>query len=429
MLGAQGQRAAGGAVVNTYTIAEDARSSWSVIREASTAKKNRVIEAMAEKLVQDQDRVLAANQEDLHRASDAHASRSLLARLKLDKTMIDSRVRALKDIVVLPDPVGSKYAENRLTNGLVTWRVRVPIGVIMVICEARPHVTLHAAAMCLKSGNTAIIRGGSEARSTNGVLGSLWQETLQEEDLPRECIQVIPASHEEIYDLLQLDDLIDLAVARGGREFINEVSGRSRVPVLKHADGICHVYIDEYADIERAMEIIITSKCSRPETCLAMETLLIAQAMAGHLPMIVSSLRDHGVRVKGCAGIRELVPDVDPADEEDWRTEYLDLVVSIRLVRDLQEAIDHINHYGSHHTDSVVTDCRSCAERFLESVDSATVVANAPTMVGQGSFVGMGAEVGVSTGRIHARGLIGLEELTTYKLAISRDGSISSAMP
>jgi glutamate-5-semialdehyde dehydrogenase len=303
-------------------------------------------------------------------------------------------------------------------------RLRVPLGVILMIYEARPHVTVNAGAFCLKAGNAAILRGGSEAMRCNALLEDLWSASLAEGGLPQEGIQVISGSHEEVNTLLHQEEYIDLVIPRGGKGLIKAVSRTSRIPVIKHFAGICHVYLDQGTDVRRGIEVALDSKCLMPEVCNAMETLLVSKALWEQVPNIVSAFRQCDVRVKGCDRTRAAVPDVEPATEEDWRTEYLDTMVSVRLVEDVDEAIGHINEYGSHHTDAIVTDSESRARKFVEEVDSGVVLVNASTMFCDGESLGMGAEIGISTDKLHARGPMGLEELTSYKHVIRGAGHI-----
>jgi len=379
---------------------------------------------MADKLASRKREILDANEADLADARSKGLSANLVNRLRFGEAKIDSRIRCLEKIAALPDPVGQMYGVQRRPNGLRVARARVPLGVILMIYEARPHVTANAGAFCLKSGNAAILRGGSEAKRCNAVLGNLWREALTESGLPQEAIQVIAGSHEEIGDLLQLDQYIDLVIPRGGKTLIKTVADTSRIPVVKHFAGICHVYLDQDADVDEGIAIALDSKCLMPEVCNAMETLLVCDQLNQELPRIVDAFRKHGVTVKGCERTQALVSDVEPATEEDWRTEYLDTVVSLRVVSDVDEAIDHINRYGSHHTDAIVTDSQRRASRFVQRVDSAVVLVNASTMFCDGESLGMGAEIGISTDKIHARGPMGLQELTSYKFVIRGDGHV-----
>jgi glutamate-5-semialdehyde dehydrogenase len=410
--------------VNVIDIAQQARRSATVLAAAPTERKNCALQRMAELLAERRAEVLSANEQDLCRAEDDGLERKLVQRLRFGEEKIGSRIRSLEKIRDLPDPVGQAFAASRRPNGLEVARVRVPLGVILMIYEARPHVTVNAGAFCLKSGNAAILRGGSEARRCNEMLGELWSEALAEADLPPTAVQVVSGSHEEIGELLRLDEYVDLVIPRGGKGLIRSVAEQSHIPVVKHFEGVCHVYVDEGADVGRAMEVAIDSKCLMPEVCNAMETLLVAEQQADRLGEIVQAFRDHGVAVRGCERTRQLVDGVEPADEDDWRTEYLDLVVSVRVVKGVGEAIEHVNRYGSHHTDAIVTDSEGRARRWLAEVDSGVVLVNASTMFCDGESLGMGAEIGISTDKLHARGPMGLEELTSYKFAIRGDGHV-----
>jgi glutamate-5-semialdehyde dehydrogenase len=391
---------------------------------ATTEQKNAVLNAMAEKLAARKQGILSASEADLAEAKSSGVPTNLINRLRFGEEKIDVRIRCLRKIEALPDPVGQTYHVERRPNGLEVARVRVPLGVILMIYEARPHVTVNAGAFCLKSGNAVILRGGSEAKRCNALLGGLWRESLAEADLPPEAIQVVSGSHEDVNNLLQENECIDLVIPRGGKGLIKAVSEKSRIPVIKHFAGICHVYIDQGADVSRGIEIALDSKCLMPEVCNALETLLVCGTLSHQLPEIVAAFRANGVTVKGCDKTRAAVPGIEPATEEDWRTEYLDTIVSVRVVGDVDEAIEHINRYGSHHTDAIVTDSQSCARKFVQQVDSAVVLVNASTMFCDGESLGMGAEIGISTDKLHARGPMGLEELTSYKFVIQGDGHV-----
>ncbi len=379
---------------------------------------------MAKKLQTGADEILQANEADLTAARENGLRQNLVDRLRFGEGKIKSRVDSLGRIAALGDPVGQLYDERTLDNGLRAARMRVPLGVILMIYEARPHVTVNAGAFCLKSGNAAILRGGSEAKNCNALLGRYWREALAEAKLPETAVQVISGSHEEIDELLGMSDYIDLVIPRGGKGLIESVSRKSKIPVIKHFAGVCHVYMDDPADVEMGIRVALDSKCLMPEVCNAMETLLVSQELAGELPRIVQAFRDAGVEVRGCRRTREAVGDVEAAGEEDWYTEYLDKIVSIRVVEGVEAAIEHINHYGSGHTDSIITSRKPRAEKFVESVDSGVVLVNASTMFCDGASLGMGAEIGISTDKIHARGPMGLEELTSYKFVIRGDGQV-----
>jgi len=410
--------------MNTHKVAEVARKISSVIANATTQQKNTVLHIMADKLGSQKKEILSANEEDLNKARSSGVPANLIKRLRFGEEKIDSRIRCLHKIEALPDPVGQTYRSECRPNGLKVARVRVPLGVILMIYESRPHVTVNAGALCLKSGNAVLLRGGSEARRCNAFLGGLWQESLVEANLPPEAIQVVSGSHDEINDLLQEDKYLDLVIPRGGKRLIESISKKSRIPVIKHFAGICHVYIDKGAKMDRAIKIALDSKCLMPEVCNAMETLLVSEDVSVNLPRIVEAFRKWGVTVKGCEKTQAAILDVEPATEEDWGTEYLDTIVSVRVVDGVDEAIEHINRYGSHHTDTIVTDSESRARKFVRQVDSAVVLINASTMFCDGEALGMGAEIGISTDKFHARGPMGLEELTSYKFVVSGDGHV-----
>jgi glutamate-5-semialdehyde dehydrogenase len=405
-------------------IAQKAKAASNSIAASTTEQRNSVLRNMSERLVARKSEIVAANLADVAEAVTAGTPSHLIDRLGFGEDKIDARIRCLRKIEELPDPVGSSYGAKDLPNGLHTMRVRVPLGVILMIYEARPHVTVNAGAFCLKSANASILRGGSEAKRCNELLGALWSESLAEAGVPEDAIQVVSGSHEEIRDLLQETDKIDMVIPRGGKNLIEAVSENSKIPVIKHYSGVCHVYVDRFADVEKAVEIALDSKCLMPEVCNAMETLLICQELAEEIPRFVDEFERCGVEVRGCEKIRELAPEVKAATEEDWTTEYLDNIVSVRAVADTEEAVRHINNYGSHHTDSIVTEMAENADVFIRGVDSAVVLQNASTMFCDGESLGMGAEIGISTDKLHARGPMGLEELTSYKIVIRGDGHL-----
>ena len=410
--------------MDVHTIAQTAKKASTVIATAPTQQKNAALNVMADKLALRKRDILSANEVDLGHAESSGFAANSINRLRFGEAKIDSRIRSLRKIESLPDPVGQAYDMNRRPNDLEVARVRVPLGVILMIYEARPHVTINGGALCLKAGNATILRGGSEVKQCNAILGKLWRESLAEAALPVETIQVVSSSHEDINELLQEDEYIDVVIPRGGKNLIRTVSETSRIPVIKHSAGVCHVYIDEEASVDQSIEIAIDSKCLMPEVCNAMETLLVSQNMGHHLPRIVDAFRRWNVTVKGCEKTLLAVPNIEVATEKDWSTEYLDTIVSIRVVEDVGQAIEHINHYGSHHTDAIVTDSESHARKFVQEVDSAVVLVNASTMFCDGESLGMGAEIGISTDRLHARGPMGLQELTSYKFVIRGNGHI-----
>lgn len=405
-------------------VAENARRASQTLALAPTEQKNTALLSLADSLLARQDEIATANDADIERAKETGIPAHIANRLRFGEAKIQSRVSSLRKIAALPDPVGAVFDTRRCANGMLAQRVRVPLGVILMIYEARPHVTVNAGAFCLKSGNGSILRGGSEARESNAVLGSLWRAALQSAGLPEHAVQVIAGSHEEVGELLNCSGLIDLVIPRGGKSLIESVSRQSSVPVLKHFAGVCHVYLDASAGPARALDIAIDSKCLMPEVCNAMETLLVHQDFQPHLGAVLKAYQDRGVRVIGCERTQAAGKDIQPATEEDWRTEYLDMVVSVRVVDTLDQAISHINTHGSHHTDVIVTDSLDAARQFQRAVDSGVVLVNASTMFCDGETLGMGAEIGISTDRLHARGPMGLEELTTYKFLIQGEGHV-----
>jgi glutamate-5-semialdehyde dehydrogenase len=405
-------------------LAQKAKEASGIVALATTERKNAAIQGMSVRLAARKSEIIAANLADVAEAMMEGLPNHLTDRLGFGEEKIDARIRSLRKIEALPDPVGSSYGSRNLPNGLDVMRVRVPLGVVLMIYEARPHVTVNAGALCLKSGNSAILRGGSEAKRCNELLGALWGESLAQVGLPSDAIQVVSGSHEELRDLLQQNSTIDLVIPRGGKGLIEAVSESSRIPVIKHYSGVCHVYVDRFADPEKAVEIALDSKCLMPEVCNAMETLLVCQHLSGEIPKFIDQFNRCGVEVRGCGKIQELSPNVKTATQEDWSTEYLDNIVSIRAVADVEEAVDHINNYGSHHTDAIVTENVENADLFAQRVDSAVVLRNASTMFCDGESLGMGAEIGISTDKLHARGPMGVEELTSYKLVIGGDGHV-----
>lgn len=415
--------------MSARAIADAAQHAARHMALASTDAKNAALEAMAQRLSAHQPELVQHNHDDLERAAESGVPEHLVNRLQFGEAKIASRIRSLRKIAALPDPIGQVIAHSRRPNGLDAARVRVPLGVLLCIYEARPHVTVNAGAFCLKSGNACILRGGSEARQCNEFLGHLWRESLREAGLPEDSVQVVAVSHEGVDELLGMDGCIDLVIPRGGKELIRTVAEKSTIPVIKHFEGICHVYIDATADLDKATAIALDSKCLMPEVCNAMETLLVHEAHRTHLPDLVAAFRDHGVTVRGCAATREAVPDVAAATEDDWRTEYLDMIAAVRVVPDVNAAVDHINQYGSHHTDAIVTDSARAACVFREGVDSGVVLENASTMFCDGESLGMGAEIGISTDKIHARGPMGLEDLTSYKFVIRGSGQTMGDYP
>lgn len=397
---------------------------------AATGAKNACLLALADLLGERRSDILAANQADLEAARERGLPDPTAARLRFDEEKIASRRQALRDIAALPDPVGQPVSGQVTPVGLDVRRVRSPIGLILMIYEARPHVTINAGAFCLKSGNSCLLRGGSEVAQTNEVLAGLWRQAVEEGGLPADAVQVVSCSHDEVGELLAMDDLISLLIPRGGQKMVQAVAEQARMPVIKHEDGICHVFVDAGSDPAMAAAITTDSKCLMPAVCNALETLLVHQAAAEtHLPAITASLRRQGVTLRGCERTRRVVDGIEEATEEDWSTEYLGLTLSIRVVDGLDAAVGHIAQYGSHHTDSIVTDSESRATRFLNEVDSAVTLVNASTMFDDGASLGLGAEIGISTGRLHARGPVGLEDLTIPRYVIRGQGQTMGEWP
>jgi len=347
-------------------------------------------------------------------------------RLTLSESVLQSMAQGLREVIALPDPVGQVTGMWRRPNGLLVGRMRIPLGVIGFIYESRPNVTADAAGLCLKSGNAVILRGGSEALHSNLILERLFKEALVQSGLPPETLQVVPSTDREaVYALLSLDDYVDLIIPRGGESLIRFVTENSKIPVLKHYKGVCHVYVDESADLRMASEICFNAKVQRPGVCNAMETLLVHEHVAADfLPAMVKRLQEAGVEIRGCERTLALAPGVMRAEASDWPEEFLDLILAVKVVSTMDEATDHIEKYGSSHTEAIVTNDYSRARRFLEQVDSSVVLVNASTRFNDGQQLGLGAEIGISTSKLHAFGPMGLEELTTTKFVVYGNGQI-----
>ncbi|HWP34352.1 MAG TPA: glutamate-5-semialdehyde dehydrogenase, partial [Thermodesulfobacteriota bacterium] len=390
--------------------------------------KNRALELAAGRLEApaEQERLLAANADDVAAARAAGLPAPLVDRLALTPSIIARMAAGLREVAALPDPVGTVVKAWRRPNGLEVARVRIPLGVIAIIYEARPNVTADAAALCVKSGNAAILKGGSEARRSNVALGRLLAEAFEAAGVPGAAVQVIPSADRAAVDeLLTLEEDIDLVIPRGGEGLIRFVAERSRIPVLKHYKGVCHVYVDRAADLDLAERIVVNAKAQRPATCNAMETLLVHAAIAEvALPRLGRALAERGVTLKAEPRAAAFLPGAQPATEADFRTEYLDLIANVAVVDDLDAAIAHIARYGSNHTEAIVTEDPAAAERFLREVQSSTVLHNASTRLADGFELGLGAEIGISTTKLHAFGPMGLEELTTTKFVVRGRGHL-----
>ncbi len=407
-------------------LGKKAKEAANRLAENSTEEKNRALLLMAERLGEQEEYLLRENKKDLEFARKKGLSKALLDRIALNPNRIEAMANGLREVARLPDPVREIVKTWSRPNGLQVEKMRIPLGVIGIIYEARPNVTSDAAALCLKSGNAVILRGGSEAHFSSRAIGKVLKEACGETQVPQETIQVVESKDRGmVHELLQLDEYIDLIIPRGGEELIRMVVANSRVPVIKHFKGVCHVYVDSEASVEMAERICLNAKTQRPAVCNAMETLLVHEAIApSFLPSMVSNLQAAGVEIRGCEKTCALVPGVKVASEADWPTEYLDLILSVRVVQDMDAAIDHINRYGSLHTESIVTSNSEKGKEFVDRVNSSAVLVNASTRFNDGGELGLGAEIGISTSKIHAFGPMGLEELTTTKFVVFGDGQI-----
>ncbi len=408
------------------TIGTQALAASRKMVNLSTKRKNAILNAMAEALGQQRALIQAANARDLEQAAAAGLSGAMIDRLTLTDSRIDSMIQGIRDVALLPDPVGKKIWKRARPNGLVIEKRRVPLGVVAIIFEARPNVTADAAVLCIKTSNAVILRGGKEALHSNLAIAAALQQGGETAGLPRHAVQLLATTEREaVRELVQLDDCVDVVIPRGGESLIRAVVEHARVPVLKHYKGVCHVFVDETADLDMALAIIENAKCQRPGVCNALETLLVHQAVAAaFLPRLAAMAARRRVELRGCPATRAVLPACAPATEADWTAEYLDLILAVRVVKDLKAAIGHINTYGSHHSDAIVTATAKNAKKFLKEVDSAAVYVNASTRFTDGGEFGMGAEMGISTDKLHARGPMGIEELTTYKYVVSGQGQV-----
>lgn len=409
-------------------VAKDAKAAAQVVAGLSTAVKNDLLRRMAAALVEHAGELMAANEEDLAAARDTGLAAAMLDRLTLDQKRIRAMADGLREVADLPDPVGEVTGMWRRPNGLQVGRMRIPLGVIGIVYEARPNVTADAAGLCLKSGNAVILRGGKEAVHSNLAIGRVLGSELERLGLPRAALQVVETTDRTaILELLKHEEEIDLIIPRGGEGLIRFVAEHSRIPVIKHYKGVCHVFVDASADFAEAEKIALNAKVQRPGVCNAMETLLIHQDIAEtFVPRIAAAMRAQGVELRGCATTREFAPEVLPASEEDWQAEYLELILAVRVVESLDEAVAHIRTYGSLHTEAIVTRDYANAQRFVREVNSSVVAVNASTRFADGNQLGLGAEIGISTTKLHSFGPMGLEDLTTRKFIIYGDGQIRS---
>ena len=402
-----------------------ARAAVGRMALASTDAKNRALLAAAESIRRNQDAILQANARDVE-AVRSKLSPAMIDRLALDPKRIAGIAKGLEDVAALSDPVGTSLARWTRPNGLDIERVRVPLGVIGIIYESRPNVTADAGALCLKAGNAAILRGGSESTHSSAAIHRCIVEGLETAGLPADAVQLVPVTDREAVGImLGMAGIIDVIVPRGGRSLVERVMNESKVPVFAHLEGLCHVYIDRAANLETARRIVLNAKMRRVSICGAAETLLVDRAVAEtHLQPIVRDLLEAGCEVRGDETVRGADPRVKVATEADWTTEYLEPIIAAKIVDGLDGAIAHINHYGSHHTDSIVTEDSVAAEKFLDEVDSGIVLVNASTQFADGGEFGMGAEIGISTGKMHARGPVGVEQLTSYKYKVRGRGQV-----
>jgi glutamate-5-semialdehyde dehydrogenase len=408
-------------------IGRGARAAAPVLELAASEQKSRALVAAAAALRARRHKVLAANERDVLEAQEDGASAPLLDRLRLDEPRVEAMAHALEDIAALPDPIGTVLAEWARPNGMRIQRRRVPLGVIGIIYESRPNVTADAGALCLKSGNAVILRGGSESTRSNAAIHACLGEGLQIAGLPAASIQLVPTTDRAAvgYMLAQMSRYIDVIVPRGGKQLIERVQREARVPVIGHMEGLCHVFVERAADLSMARQIVLNSKLRRTGVCGAAETLLVDRGCAAtHLGPLVKALLEAGCEVRGDATTQECDEHVRPATEQDWSTEYLDAIIAVRVVEGSEAAIEHIRRYGSRHTDCIVTQDPAAAERFLTRVDSAIVLHNASTQFADGGEFGMGAEIGISTDKFHARGPVGVEQLTSYKYVVRGSGQV-----
>ena len=414
-----------------HGVGREARRAARAMARADTRAKDSALLEMARAIERDTARLLDANRQDVDAARAKGIEAAMIERLTLTAKSIATMAEGLRQIAQLRDPVGEITDLAYRPSGIQVGRMRVPLGVVAIIYEARPNVTADAAGLCLKAGNAAILRGGSEAIRSNQAIGACVREGLTHAGLPEAAVQVIEVTDRAaVGELITMKDYVDIVVPRGGKGLIERISNEARIPVLKHLDGTCHVYIDERADIDKAIRIADNAKTQRYGTCNTMETLLVHQAIAGTvLPPLATIYRDKGVELRGCPRTRaavgpDLAPSVKAATEEDWYTEYLAPILSVRVVNDLDQALEHIATYGSQHTDAIVTEDYTRARRFLREVDSSSVMVNASTRFADGFEYGLGAEIGISTDKLHARGPVGLEGLTSQKYVVLGDGHI-----
>jgi glutamate-5-semialdehyde dehydrogenase len=414
--------------INKYMLelGQRARASAGLMARATTAQKNNALNAIAENIIKHRQALAKANDEDLKAAKKKNLESALVDRLELTDARIDSMVEGLHQIASLSDPVGTITDLAMRPSGIQVGNIRVPLGVVGIIYESRPNVTADAAALCLKSGNATILRGGSEALNSNQAIAKCINIGMVEADLPQEAVQVISTpDRAAVGELLTMPEYVDVIIPRGGKGLIERISNDARMPVIKHLDGICHVYIDNDADIDKAVNIALNAKTHRYGVCNAMECLLVAKSVAKEvLDKLAPLYKEAGVEIRGCEASAKLISGIKIATEEDYGTEYLAPIMSLKIVADVDEAMQHINKYSSQHTDAIVTENYTTSRRFLREVDSSSVMVNASTRFADGFEYGLGAEIGISTDKFHARGPVGLEGLTSKKYIVLGDGHI-----
>ncbi len=407
-------------------LGERARAASRLMARADTASKNKALAAMADAIDASRAALADANAQDMQNGRDKGLDAAMLDRLELTPARIDGMIEGLRQVAALPDPIGGIRDMNYRPSGIQVGKMRVPLGVIGIIYESRPNVTCEAASLCLKSGNATILRGGSEAIHSNQAIAACIRQGLEAAGLPQQAVQVVETTDRAaVGRLIAMPEYVDVIVPRGGKGLIERIANDARVPVIKHLDGICHVYIDAEADRSKALNIAINAKTHRYGTCNTMETLLVDTAVAAELlPELAEHYGQLGVELRGCEQTRALLPAINAASNEDWDTEYLAPILAVKVVADMDEAIKHINRHGSHHTDAIITENYTKARAFLREVDSSSVMVNASTRFADGFEYGLGAEIGISTDKIHARGPVGLEGLTSEKYVVLGDGQV-----
>lgn len=407
-------------------IAGKAKKASQALASATTELKNKALNSAAQALIDEKEFLKAENKKDLDQAKENGLTSAMIDRLTLNDQRISDMAQGLREIADFVDPVGKVISNKTLGNGLELTKVSVPLGVIFMIYESRPNVTADASALCLKSGNATILRGGREALNSNKAIAKVLQKAFTAAGLPENTLQLISiVDYEAVNELLKCEKDINLVIPRGGQNLINAVTSQSRIPVVKHDKGLCHTYVHEDADLKMAEEIVLNAKTQRPGVCNAMETLLVHEKLKDtFLPKLIEELKKKNVEVRGSKEVCDAVSGIKQADQHDWETEYLDLILSIKLVKNLDEAIEHIREYGSGHSEAIVTQSEEAAQKFINEVDASAVFHNTSTRFNDGGQFGMGAEIGISTDKIHARGPMGLEELTSYKYVVRGTGQI-----